>query len=325
MKSPLIFVPSRSPEYEFHLPPVLGTGYMSWKLLRGGKVIRSSPLQPNLLVNTGLDRLVTSSFASGMYAACGTGSNAPLATDAALQAQVGTRVFQSSPATGYVAIGGAIVQDYQWRTLIFTFLEANANGNLTEFGTFDGAAGPMFSRQLFKDIGGVPTTIIKTNQDQLQVTYEYRAYPPLVDVNLPAFAISGDAITSDITIRPMGVSTTWANAIFEGVVKAFATAWEDNSLVARTSVKPQGVSGTFHDQLSTSNVFSTYVNGNFFIDETIKWEPGFANWATGIGGFGLYGYGGALFLYQAALTTKIPKTSVKRTTVIIRRQWGRFP
>lgn len=325
MKHPLIWVPRHDPEMEFHLPPVRGTGFMSWKQIRRGKVMRESPMQPNLVTNSGLNALGNGSqFASGMFGQCGTGSNAPAVGDTALQAAAGTKVSQGTITTGYEPVGGAGgAQDYHWRRVIFTFLEANANGNLTEFGTFDGSGGPMWARQLFKDVGGTPTTIIKTNVDQLQVTYEYRVYPPLADAVLPAFAISGDAITSDITIRPQ--VPYWSSAIFNGVYTGSGLAWEDNSLVARTSTKPY--TGTFANNAGpSSDTYSTYVNGNFFVDETLKWDPPVANWATGIGSFGLYGYGGTgIFLYVAALVTKIPKTSVKRTTLICRRSWSRWP
>lgn len=326
MKSPLIFVPSRYTEAEWHLPPILYAGYVGWKLIRRGRVIRESPMQPNLVVNAGLNALgAGSAFAAGMFAQAGTGSNAPANTDTALQAAAGTKVSQGTVTSGYEPVGGAGgAQDYCWRRIIFTFLEANANGNLTEFGAFDGSGGPMWARQLFKDVGGTPTTIIKTSVDQLQVTYEYRSYPPLADVNLVAFAISGDAITSDITVRACGVNSNWNSTIFTGPQTGGANAWEDNSLVARTATKP--FAGGFANNIAASSTaFSTYISGNFFVDETSKWDPPVANWPTGIGSFGLYGYTSTIFAYQAALVTKIPKTAVKRTTLIFRRSWNRWP
>jgi hypothetical protein len=322
MRHPLIYIPTPGVEMEYHLPPVKLAGYVGWKLIRGGKVIRESPMQKNMLLNDGFDGLgAGSGYASGMSGAVGTGSNAPLATDLALQAEVvaGGRRFQGATSTGYIAIGGAVTQDYWWRKIIFTFLETQANGNLTEFGTF--AGGRMLARQLFKDVGGTPTTIIKTNVDQLEVTYEYRCYPPIVDQVLVAFAITGDAITSDITIRPQAVSSSrWLQPLIDAP-NAFGSsgAHEDSTIAARTSESASAPSSG-----PSSNTFSAYVNGNFWQDETIKFEPGVANWGTGIGLLKLYGYSGGS-LYQASLATKIPKTNVKRTTVVIRRSWARFP
>lgn len=324
---PLIFINNRLPEMEYHLPPVRLAGYVGWKLTRGGKVIRESPLQKNLITNSGLNALGAGlSFAGAQFGACGTSASAPLATDSALGAEVNPgRITQANITNGYVAIGGAVTQDYQWRRATFTFLEPNANGNLTEFGTFTSGAfggGSMFARQLFKDIGGTPTTVVKTNADQLEVTYEWRAYPPLVDTTLTAFAISGDAITTDITIRPNSVNAAWASAIFTTpVTSGGALAYEDNALVARTSDKSTGLTNNGSD----SAVFSAYTPGTFLVDETIKFEPPNTNFATGIGYFKLYTYAAGIYLYQASLTTKIPKTNVKRTTLVVRRSWARFP
>lgn len=322
MRHPLIYIPTPGVEMEYHLPPVRVAGYVGWKLIRGGKVIRESPLQKNMLLNDGFNGLGTNStsYASGMSAAVGTGSNAPAATDTGLQAEVvtGGRRFQGATSSGYVAIGGAVTQDYHWRKVIFTFIETQGNGNLTEFGTFNG--GFMLARQLFKDVGGTPTTIIKTNVDQLEITYEYRCYPPIVDVVLPAFAISGDAITSDITIRTQSASSIWIMPLVDSPV-AFggAGAHEDSTLAARTSA-----SASSPNAGSSSSAFAAYTNGNFYRDETIKFEPAVANFTTGIGLLKLYAYNGGS-LYQASFATKIPKTNVKRTTIVIRRSWARFP
>lgn len=320
MRHPLIYIPTPGSEMEFHLPSIRFAGYVGWKLIRHGKVIRESPMQPNLLTNAGFNYLgAGNGYASGMYAGVGTGSTAPAATDIALVAEVATtRPFQGTTSSGYVAIGGAVTQDYHWRRIIFTFLETQGNGNLTEFGTF---SGPMLARQLLKDVGGIPTTIIKTSADQLQVTYEYRCYPPLNDTVLNAFAISGDAITSNITIRAQNASSTWFNPLADSP-SAFGggSVHEDSTLTVRTSS-----SASTPNASASSQVFSVYTNGNFYIDETIKYEPGVANFPTGIGLLKLYVYSGGNSLYQASLATKIPKTSVKRTTIVIRRSWARFP
>jgi hypothetical protein len=323
MRHPLIYIPTPGTEMEYHLPPLRVAGYVGWKLIRGGKVIRESPMQKNLLTNMGFDALGNGdTYASGMAAAVGTGSNAPAATDTTLQSEVvtGGRRVQGATSTGFVPIGGAVTQDYCWRKIIFTFLETQANGNLTEFGTFKNGGGTMYARQLFKDVGGTPTTIIKTNVDQLEVTYEYRSYPPLADVNLVAFAISGDAITSDITIRcQMAQSNNWLFPLIDGPLSGGAVAHEDSTLASRTSQ-----SGSSPSAGNSSSTFSSYTNGNFYVDETIKFEPPVANFTTGIGLLKLYSYAPGQ-LYQASFTTKIPKTNVKRTTIVIRRSWARFP
>lgn len=320
MRSPLIFVPRKESIAEFHMPPMRLAGYVGWRLIRDGRVIRESPLQKNLLTNAGFDYLGNGdTYGGGMFAASGTGSNAPAAGDTGLQAEVtaGGRRFQGSTSSGYVPIAGMVTQDYQWRRIVFTFTETQANGNLTEFGTFS-SGGTLLARQLYKDVGGTPTTIVKTNIDQLEITYEYRSFPPISDATLTAFAISGDSITSDITIRPANTSSVWLSPIVDSPLQGGARAYESSTLTARTTAP----SGT--NEANSGGSFAAYTNGHYYIDETITWEPANAVFTTGIGLIQLYKYS-SNYLYQASFATQIPKTNVKRLTVVIRRSWARFP
>lgn len=322
MRHPLIFIPKRATEIDVYMRPIGLAGYVSWRLLRKGKIVRESPRQSNMLVDSGLDALgADHSFASGMYAQCGTGSTVPTSTDTALQSAEGTKVFQGTVTDGFQAIVVAGDQDYAWRKIIFTFGESNANGNLTEFGTFQGSSGAMFSRQLFKDVGGTPTTIIKTDEDQLEVTYEYRAFPTLDDVT-SSINVSGDNQDIDVTIRAYNVDSSSLFMLKEAPVPdnitGKALAYEDNTLMARDASKTG--SGTN----SSTPTYAAYIDGTFYIDETLKWEPSVANFATGIGYFLLYVMKGTNPLYQASLSAQILKTNVKRLTLNVRRSWGRY-
>lgn len=322
-RGPHIWIRDPWPEAELFLPAVKYEGFVSWKLVRRGRVIRESGPQKNLIVNKGLDLLFTNNLGNSTAAACGTGSTAPAITDIDIVAQVGTAVNRASWVGAYTAIGGGVTEDFWEQTTTFTFLEANANGNLTEFGvwydTFQSSS-QFFARQLFKDSGGTPTTVVKTTSDQLIVTYTIRSFPPVSDSTQLGFAISGDATTTDITLRVEGAndSDRWGKMPLVvglgGSGDHNARAVEDSALVARTSTKSGAVG------FASSHTLSTYVGGDFFRDNTTIWQPATGNYASGIGFFELGNSDGGInhCLFQASLTTKVAKTNIKRCTIAFR-------
>lgn len=283
-------------------------------------ILRELPWQKNIIVNSGLDEFFTKTInsAGGCLAFCavGTGSTAPAATDVGLVAETGVRVNTDGGIVD--ASGWAAVNEYAFfrRTRLFT--ETQSNGNLTEFGFFDlGAAGTMFSRQLFKDGGGVPTTIIKTAADQLRLTYEIRLYPPTVDT-AGNIVISGTNYA--YTGRALGVGTgSWGNVIGGSILKSnletssASQVYETQVLAAATAI-PSALGAATN---ASTSVCAVYVNGDFHSDVTQKWEPGVANYPTGIGISVLDN------LFQTSWNPKFTKDNTKRLTLVTRIAWAR--
>lgn len=255
----------------------------------------------------------------------GTDSTAPADGDTALGAEISPAVDNRTSSNGSISdvlsFGGSFLYSSLIRTRLF--LEAQGNGNLTELGWFSAAtAGTMFSRMLFKDGGGTPTTIVKTSSDQLRVTYEIRATPPVADV-VDTINISGTDY--DYTIRPANTDDAWgfdqtirlgtnAGAALQG------QAFETDTLGAQTGI-PAG-SGV----APSSVTFASYSNGNFYRDAAYVWEPGVANFATGIGSITCFGSnigGGSRPLYQISFDPKFDKDNTKRLSLTIRHSWGR--
>ena len=226
---------------------------------------------------------------------------------------------------------------YWYRKITRNFVETQANGNLTELGLFTASSGgTMFVRQLFKDGTGTPTTITKTNTDQLRVTYEIRFYSP-ADVTVNPISISGtnySVTTRAIHIdsaRPWGYDATSFACMFgftggnaNSVNSIVAT--DINTLVAQTGANPAGTLYT-----PTSVAKSTYVNGNYYYDYTVIWDPGIANPVGGIGGVLLTAVTNGATVsnsnaqFQMAFTAKLPKDNTKRLTLVLRLSWGRGP
>lgn len=316
MKSPLIYIP-RSVEGQIDSPKTGVQGLVGWELVRDGKVIKSSNgLQPNLITNNGLDLLSTLSYDGAIGSMnLGTGSTAPAVTDTALVAEVGTARRTATSRAGQVYVAGP--PDYWYRRAVFTFVEAYANGNLTEVGLFGGAV--MFARQLLKDGAGVPTTVTKTSLDQLIITYEYRWYMPTVD-DVVSLTFSG--VTYSVTTRSHAVS----NYDNGEIVQLGPTSLVYNSQVLETDVLVARTGAHALGTTSTSEAGAAYSNGNYYKEYQSIFDPAVGNFATGIGMFVhhmvTYTVGG---LFQSQFVPKIAKTNVKRLTLFVRRVWGRYP
>lgn len=276
----------------------------------------------NLITDAGLNGLGGDFFGPHhmtSFLGVGTGNTAPTAADTVLQTPTGTRVGRSGLS---VAAGPA--NAYYSCTFTATFLEATANGNLTEIGTFSASsAGIMWTRQLFKDGAGVPTVIVKTAADQLQVTYEMRLYSPTVDVagNVLISAVNYAYVNRASSITN---STTWGAGpltLWGSNQTSLANAYETD-ILGSTSGLPAGSAGA-----ASSATVAAYVALSYQRDATHIWEPAAGNFASGIGAIthGVVGGYGGSHPFQCSFAPKIPKTAVKRLTLITRANWARYP
>lgn len=177
-------LPQRPTRAELVLPKIRLRGIFSWELynLRTHKVERRGR-GDNIITNAGLNALGAESAwnnsgVAGLVTFCGvgTGTNAEAATDVVL----GNQLIRTNNAGGIFDESGgdgANIYNYTRRTRVFT--QAEANGNLTEVGMFSASTGgTMFCRQLLRDELGSPTTIVKTSDYELRITYELRLYHP---------------------------------------------------------------------------------------------------------------------------------------------------
>lgn len=274
----------------------------------------------NLITDAGLNGLGTTNSMNGFtqFMGVGTGGTAPAASDTTLQTPIGTRI-------GRTALGTTSGPAFAYWSTKFqgTFLEANANGTLTEIGLFDSSAGgTMWTRQLFKDGTGTPTAIVKTASDQLVVTYEARIYSPTVDAT-GIVVISG--VNYNYTVRAADITNTarWgASPLLNGIFYTASNyAAFETDVLGTTSGIPGGTGTT-----QSSNSVAAYTAGTFVRDHTHVWEPTVANYATGIGSMLIGTPGGSTNQpFQCSFSPKIPKDSTKRLTFVSRLRWGRYP
>lgn len=321
----------RTPEIFVPLPAARFQGFFTVELIhaRTGDV-RQRLEFPNLITNVGLDGWYnTPAFNYWSYAAVGTGSNAPANTDTTLQAEIPTPTSNRTNANGGIAdvIGYAAgPPEYVSLKKTYLFVEAQANGNLTEFGVFSASsAGTMWSRQLFKDGTGTPTVVVKTASDQLRITYEMRYYPPAGDTVTNPFTVSG--VNYSVTTRPFGLG-----AGYQQSVGAFGRNTIGNANIAQAAqntvllTRLQGGFQLTNGVSCDTHTPSAYVGGSYYVDTTYVWNTGSANF--GAGGIPLianFGVNSTDLKFQNLFAPAIAKDNTKKLTLVFRESWGRYP
>lgn len=135
----------------------------------------------NLITDQGLDRMGNnaSPFA---YCQVGSGSTAPAFSNTALVSYVAGQLG-STDGVGAVVTASPYTNSYAYKRCKYQFGVGAAAGNLSEVGTAWAASGAtLFSRQLILDGSSTPITITVLSDEVLTVYYEFRVYPPVVDV-----------------------------------------------------------------------------------------------------------------------------------------------
>lgn len=297
----------------------------------------------NLIVDAGLDTLGAGDTGLAefiQYLAVGTGSTEPDVGDTQLESEMARTNSNGGFSDSAGFVDGA--EPYWWYKRNRVFTEEQANGNLTELGFFRESSGPpMFNRQLFRDINGDPITVVKTNEDQLRVEFEWRIYPPTEDVDQN---IVVDGVSTAFKTRAYDIdhgdrwgARTIGNAVIgylvglgrwrddHSLARLFGLAMESQSLPATLTGTVNEIGGVGPNTVT----FGGYSNGTFLRDMTCTWEPSEANFATGIGSVSWGGCNFSVIDTHASrkwitrLTPKVQKTDSKRFTFVGRVTWGR--
>jgi len=315
-------------------------GYITMELIRRDGSIKQRLTFKNLITNVGLDQIMgrtvagqsqdiaTLTQAGIMSAAVGTGSTAPANTDTTLVSEIAPAdaTNRATSNGGYSNTGPTYVSgppDYWYRRTSFLFDFTEGNGNLTEVAIFGATSGgDMFMRQLIKDSGGTPTTLVKTSAEQLRVIYEFRVYPPTADTVQTAVAISGTNYDITTRVANANVAAAWGN--FSGSSNGFM-AWspanrpgraiETATLGARTAY-PAGTT----TQCATMTS-SAYTNGTYYRDVRYEWGATIANYAGGIGSITHGPNNGSAIgeqMFQTSFVSALAKDATKRLRLDVR-------
>lgn len=161
---------------------------------------------PNLVLDSGLNRMATGSFLTGVCV--GSGTSEPQITQTGLDSFIArTTTIQGSTSGRQVTSG----EFYWWGRVTYRFAQGKAEGNLSEIGV-GWANDGLLNRTLIKDTAGNPTTVVILPDEFLDVNFEFRVYPKMTDtvktikyqerINNQIVDVS----THEVTIRPLMTS-----------------------------------------------------------------------------------------------------------------------
>lgn len=309
-------------EVGIDMPKPTFSGHFKVELVhRSGFIVRTLEFD-NMITDAGLDYIASqTTLQARQYAAMGTGGTTPSTSDTGLVAEISPSSTnrKSTTDTAYTSsVYTAGPPDYHTRTCTYTFDFSQANGNLTEIGLFSAnSGGTMWTRQLLKDGGGSPTTITKTTDYQLIITYSIRMNLLQSDVT-SSITISGSSYAT--TIRGSQVSgTSGPYPLFLGFGPSYLSAGMD-AYHAGIGIRTSVPSGTAIDPTSSSK--SVYAAGNKYYDVTSTWGAAIAN-VSGIGAVDGYRCYPSSPMYQIGFSPTIPKDATKQLVLTTRCSWDR--
>jgi hypothetical protein len=267
----------------------------------------------NIITDVGLNLLGTTSVLSN----CHVGTNNTAATVA------------QTALLGWIAASNSIQESSSYaqgtapyfgtKVLRYRFNQGVATGNLNEVGIGSSATNAtLWSRAVIVDEFAVPTTITVLSDEVLDVTYELRLYPPLVDGGPATINISGT--NYDVTWRAASVTGfNWYNWI--GSAASFtqqnSTHTAYNGLMnASITGLPSGTSSS----MSMSN--AAYSNNSLQRDATVSYNLNDGNLS---GGIKSTAFSSTLGQYQFEFNNPIPKDATKTLTLTYRVAWSRYP
>lgn len=268
---------------------------------------------PNLVLDAGLNRMGTGAFFTHCHV--GDASTAPAVTDTALVGFVASTSLLTASNTG-----AAVAPPYYgYNRKTYRFAAGAAAGNLTEVGFGWGASGAvLFSRSLIKDGVGDPTTITVLSDEFLDVVYELRAYPPLVDTTPVPFVVEG--VSHDLSVRSALVTngTVWypQDTQVSHALKPGGTPGQEaySGAIGAITASPSGTGG-----LRTSVSRAPYGNNDLYIDCTATWELDQGN----VGGVLSFLWYSTLGVYQISVDPVLPKDGDRVMTLTMRLSWDR--
>lgn len=257
-----------------------------------------------MILNSGLDAACTSSSAAGtgsvnaeawpyfcsfiQYAAFGTSSSAPAATDTSLGSQVGSRSINRGGFSNSVSVGADDTNDVIYYEATFTrVFSIGSNVNATEWGLAPATTGNLSVRELFRadplDNGSSAVTLTLENGDELQLVVTLRVQADW-EYASKSFTITGiGSVTGDTTFSAGGSATgqNIRNALRQGWPGETGTLFTNSYDIAvflssQASVsKSANLSGS--NAVATTGSHDSYTPGNFYRDLSVTFSTSEGN------------------------------------------------
>lgn len=268
------------PKKEIIVPVNLTVGMKGFLRLRtidkfSGKCRIDTGWFPNTLLDSGLNIMADRSDWMD-HCQVGTDNTAPNSSDTGLLGHVaGTNDVQ-------IETNGreATAPYFGWKRKTFRFAVGTVAANLNEVGVgWANTGSTLISRALILDpILQTPVTITPLADELLDVMYELRYYPPLVDVTSPQVILDG--ATYDTVTRASEVTdAAWSANI--GSAMGWATSINWDAFDGAIGDILQAPSGNVVNHSGSGPFDSAYSNNSFEIDMNINCAS--AGWNLGAG------------------------------------------
>lgn len=302
-----------------------------------------------MILNSGLDAACTSSSAAGtgsvnaeawpyfcsfiQYAAFGTSSSAPAATDTSLGSQVGSRSINRGGFSNSVSVGADDTNDVIYYEATFTrVFSIGSNVNATEWGLAPATTGNLSVRELFRadpnDNGSSPITLTLENGDELQLVITLRVQANW-EYESKTFTLTGvGSLTGDATFA-YGATPSEANirnALRMGwpgeIGTVFSNAFDVRVFLSDQSGKSKAAALSGSEALAAVGSHASYTPGDYFRDVSVTFGTSEGNgtiyalakgYSSGVG-------------YRFILTSpaSFTKASTHKLTLTLRRSVARL-
>lgn len=266
---------------------------------------------PNLITDGGLDQIgSTANWLSGCYV--GSGNTAPANSDTHLATLIGSTTTIAGTTSSVLAVSPY----YGSRVNTYLFGPGVATGTLAEIGVGASAAA-LFSRALILDGMGNPTTVTVLAGESLTAFYEFRNYPPLVDVT---GTVTINGVSTAYTLRAANVGTaSWEPASLgdqdgPSLVTAFTGA------IAAITAQPSGTSAN-----ETSGADPGYTPSAHFNTRNSVFGSGAANFTIDSFFFECGQVSSSMGQFQFGLVPPLAKSNTNSLALTVKKSWTRGP
>lgn len=237
----------------------------------------------NLILDSGLDRILGASVTGPSHCRVGTSNAAVSASQTALVGHLAETGTVQSTGTTTLTVGPPA---YVECTRTWRFVTGTATGNLAEVGVgFSTVAGglPLFSRALIATVEGSPTTITVLSDEQLDVVYKVRFYPSTTDAT---GNVTLDGTVTAYTLRFANWGSGVGNFFWAVPLTSGGTLYVTNGAVSLETIGSSSL--TFGSEASNSGsdgstaVWQSYTNGSFTRTCKLTWPLAAGNFTGGI-------------------------------------------
>ena len=286
-------------------------------LYRDGALHKDCGWSENLILDSGLNYLFSTTANLMGRAEVGTGTTVAAVTQTQLIASLGVGPPTGGGAAAITAVNAGTPTFASKLTYSFTFTQGAIIGNITEVGVGPAGAGALFSRALIVDGGGTPISVAVASIDQVIVLYELTIVPIITDTT-GTIVFNGVSTTYVARAYDLNNFGTNISSLVNGIAGPRTRVLEVYSgVVAASSATLSALTGAGMSPLAAApyNTAATYVAygvGSFSTTVQLVWNSTVANQNIGSVNINDSTLGNK---YQISFSPAIAKTNTQALTI----------